>query len=130
MVMRRPSGLKKAAGIVLLEVLVSVVVLAFGVLGIIGLQAAAIQHTTAAKHRLDASFIANERIGRMWGQPSALADFAETNTDIKDAFPEAGLPNGTRTTEIDGQRVTVTVTWQAPTADRPSNVVVVAHIVI
>jgi len=124
---RRP---RRAEGIILLEVLVSVLVLAFGVLGMIGLQAAAIQHTTAAKHRTDASFIASARIGEIWAQPAALSDFAETKTDISTEFPGAGLPNGTRTTVIDGQRVTVTVTWQAPGAERASNVVVVAHVVI
>ena len=123
---RRPRGAK---GIILLEVLISVLVLAFGVLGIIGLQAAAVQHTTTAKYRTDASFIANARVGEIWARPGALGTFGETETDVSTAFPGASLPNGKRTTTIAGQRVTVTVTWQAPGAERASNVVVVAHIV-
>ncbi|ENO98670.1 hypothetical protein [Thauera phenylacetica] len=123
---RRP---RRVEGIVLLEVLISVLVLAFGVLGIIGLQAAAIQHTTAAKYRTDASFIANARVGEIWARPGALSTFGESGTDVSAAFPGASLPNGKRTTTIAGERVTVTVTWQAPGADRASNVVVVAHIV-
>lgn len=122
---RRPRG---ARGIILLEVLISVLVLAFGVLGIIGLQAAAIQHTTTAKYRTDASFIANARIGEIWAGPNAPGTFGEADTDVSAAFPGASLPNGKRTTTIAGERVTVRVTWQAPGADRVSNVVVVAHV--
>ena len=140
--MRASRRHRVAKGIILLEVLISVLVLAFGVLGIIGLQAAAIQHTTAAKYRTDASIIANARIGQMWMQPGGLSGFVETDTDISGAyqssgaspgskdFPGAGLPNGKRSTSVAGQRVTVTVTWQAPGANRASNVVVVAHIVL
>ena len=57
-----------------------------------------------------------------------LGTFGETGTDVSTAFPGASLPNGKRTTTIAGERVTVTVTWQAPGADRVSNVVVVAHV--
>lgn len=125
MTKRTPPRLTSAAGVVLLEVLVSILILAFAVLAMIGLQASAIQHTTAAKYRLDASFIANGRIGEMWARPAALAEFAETDTNISTLLPE-----GKRTTVIDGRRATVTVTWQAPNASGPSNVVVVAHIQI
>lgn len=125
MTKRAPLNVKGVAGVVLLEVLVSILVLAFGVLAMIGLQAAAIQHTTAAKYRADASFIANGRIGEMWARPASLANFAETDTDIS-----ALLPAGRRTTTISGRRATVTVTWQVPNASGRSNVVVVAHIEI
>ena len=56
-------------GTILLEVLVSVLILALGVLGIVGLQAAAIRSTTEAKLRADATFIANRTISDFWRNP-------------------------------------------------------------
>lgn len=122
---RKQSSRCGAAGFVLLEVLVSILILAFGVLGMIGLQAAAVQHTTTAKYRADASFLASRRIGEVWANPEALGSFIESNTDVS-----ALLPGGKRTTTVDAasRRVTVTVSWQAPAGTGPSNVVMVAHI--
>lgn len=111
-------------GTILLEVLVSVLILALGVLSIVGLQAAAIRSTTEAKMRADASFIANRTISSMWGDPDGLAAFAENNADLP---AEDGLPAGKRTVVVNGSRVTVTITWQVPGGEQ-SNVQMVAHI--
>lgn len=116
-------------GTILLEVLVSVLILALGVLSIVGLQAAAIRNTTDAKFRSDAGFLANHTISRMWGDPENLADFVEANADVDDSecsYP--GCPPSTRrTVEVAGRRVTVTITWQPPGGEE-SNVQMVAHI--
>lgn len=111
-------------GTILLEVLVSVLILALGVLSIVGLQAAAIRSTTEAKMRADASFIANRTISSMWGDPDGLGTFLEDNADLP---AEDGLPAGKRTVAVNGRRVTVTITWQVPGGEQ-SNVQMVAHI--
>lgn len=49
----------------LLEVLVALLIFAVGVLGLVGLQANAIQQSTQAKYRADATLLANELIGQM-----------------------------------------------------------------
>lgn len=95
-------------GATLIEALVAVLIFSIGILAVIGIQALAVQVTADAKYRADASFIANQALGRIWGDPTNLASFAEDHVSIDD------LPNGKRTVEINGDRVTVTVNWQQP----------------
>lgn len=53
------------AGFTMLEVLISIVVIAFGLLGIAGLQAFAIKNNQSASLRLTASTLANDMVDRM-----------------------------------------------------------------
>lgn len=96
-------------GVVLLEAMIAILIFSIGVLAVIGLQAAMIKHTSEAKYRADACFIAEQRIGQMWSDPDNLIAYLETNTDIS-----AMLPNGTRTVTQSGVQYTVTVNWQQP----------------
>ncbi len=50
----------------LLEVLVAILIFAVGILGLVGLQANAVQQSSHAKYRTDATLLANELIGQMW----------------------------------------------------------------
>lgn len=102
---------KYQRGIALLEALIAIVIFSFGILGIVGLQGAMLKGTTQAKHRADASFIAQRRIAMMWADPANFAAFAETNTIV----PE--LPNGLRTTtlvSLPRSQWRVEVRWTAP----------------
>lgn len=110
--------MRRQYGTILLEVLVSVLILALGVLSIVGLQAAAIRSTTDAKLRSDAGFVANRTISEMWGNPEALKAYEDEISD---------LPSGKRSVTVDGRRVTVTITWQTPGGEE-NNVQMVAHI--
>jgi type IV pilus assembly protein PilV len=67
----RPSRFRGAprraqSGAFLLEALVGVLVFAFGILGLVGLQAVAIRNTNDLQYRGEANQIANAAIGRMW----------------------------------------------------------------
>lgn len=97
-------------GVVLLEAMIAIVLFSIGVLAVVGLQAAMIKNTSGAKSRIDASYIAQQRIGLMWSDPANLANYVEVNTPI------SGVPNGMRTTALSGVQVTVTVNWQEPGA--------------
>ena len=99
---------RRQRGGALLEGLLAILIFSIGVIGLMGMQAASIKNTTLAKQRVDASFIANQRIGIMWVDQANLASYAESATSI------AELPNGTRTTVVAGTQVTVTVNWQPP----------------
>ena len=100
-------------GVVLLEAMVAILIFSMGVLAIVGLQAAMIKNTTDSKYRSEASYIAQARIGQMWADPTNLATYLETNTDIS-----TQLPSGKRTvTNPSAGNYTVTVTWQLPGAD-------------
>lgn len=98
----------KQRGIVLLEVMIAILIFSFGVLAIVGMQAASVRYTADAKYRVDASFLANQSIGLMWADRNNLTNYAVTNEVI------SSLPNGKRTIAVAGAQVTVTVTWQVP----------------
>ena len=105
-------------GVALLETLIAILVFSLGVLGVIGLQAAMIKHTGDARYRIEASYLAQQRLGAMWMDQTNLASYVETATDIS-----ALLPEGTRSVTVDAatRLVTVTVTWQQPGATETHN---------
>lgn len=110
--MKATSTLRKQGGMVLLEGLIAMTIFAFGVLAIVGMQAATSRAAGDAKYRVDASFLVNQSLGLIWADRANANSYAVTNQDI------ASLPNGKRTiavtqTATDTQ-VTVTVTWQLP----------------
>lgn len=80
---RRPplSQAKRAGaqrGAFLLEALISVLIVAFGLLGLIALQARAIQNVDDAQYRAEAAYLANALLGQMWVHDRAklIADFS------------------------------------------------------
>ena len=75
---RAALGLRKPQrGVMLLEALISIAVFSIGVLGLIGLQSAAIKNTGEARQRADAAFYANQIIGSMWADDrAALTTYA------------------------------------------------------
>lgn len=97
-------------GVVLLESLIAILIFSLGILGIVGLQAAMIKNTSEAKYRSEASYIAQQKIGEMWADPTNLPPDLDDTVDISDL-----LPNGTRlvTQEATG-RFLVEITWQQP----------------
>jgi type IV pilus assembly protein PilV len=104
------SPIPKEQGFALLEVLISILIFSFGVLGIVGIQASMIKHTSDAKYRADASYIAQQRLGRMWSDPDNVLTYLENATDISGL-----LPSGTRTvTQPVAGRFVITITWQQP----------------
>lgn len=96
-------------GVVLVEAMIAILIFSMGVLAIVGLQAAMVKNTSESKFRADASYIAQQRIGAMWADPSNLVNYLENATPISE------LPNGTRTVvqPTPGQFV-ITITWQQP----------------
>lgn len=99
---------KTQTGVALLEALIAVLVFSFGILAIVGLQANAMRISTDAKIRIDASNIANQRVGEMWADPTNLAGHAVADQPISD------LPDGKMTVSVAADVVTVTVTWKVP----------------
>jgi len=61
------------AGGFLLEALIGVLIFSFGILGIVGLQAASLRHTGESEYRAEAIYLANSLISKMWtDDPSVL----------------------------------------------------------
>lgn len=50
----------------LLEALIAILIFSFGILAIVGLQAASIRLSSDAKYRSDANLLINQIIGQMW----------------------------------------------------------------
>ena len=95
-------------GAVLLEALIAILIFSMGILALVGLQAAMLQNTTDSKFRSDASYIAQQRIGRMWADPSNIV--LVSNSSLA-----AALPGGLLTiTQPVPNQFQVSVGWTAP----------------
>ncbi|MGW8392840.1 type IV pilus modification PilV family protein [Pseudoduganella sp. HUAS MS19] len=113
--MQSQRTLRQQGGIVLVEALVAIVIFAFGVLAIVGLQSASVRQVSDAKYRIDAANVVSQSLGAMWADRERIQQHA-----VKDS-PVSSLPNGKLTivvpgpwTPAAGVTVTVTVTWQVP----------------
>jgi type IV pilus assembly protein PilV len=105
-------------GIVILEALIALLIFSMGILALVGLQAAMIKNTSDNKYRADASFLAQERIGRMWANPNNLGSLACTDSTAPCADVSNILPNGTRTVIVAAKGlVTVNIAWRLPGGD-------------
>lgn len=83
--MRQPQS-----GFMLLEALIAILIFSLGVLGVVGLQAAAVVASRDAKFRADAGLLANELIGQMW---SADRSGAALLTNFQGDGEQAGATN-------------------------------------
>ena len=107
MIAARSGGRCGQRGMLLVEVLVSLLLISLGVLATVAIQNRSISATMQAKARADAAYAANEVLGRMWVDRGNLAGYAGTKT-------LGDLPNGKLTVAVNAPVVTVTVTWQLP----------------
>lgn len=107
-------------GAMLIEVLVAILIFSIGVLALVGLQARMTKAQSEAKYRADASYLANEIIGVMWGD---IANRANYNGQTCASHPRCNdwlgkvsstLPGGSGAISIDAatQVITITVNWQ------------------
>ncbi len=111
---------RQQRGMMLIEVLVSILIFSIGVLALVGLQARMTASQSDAKYRADAGYLANEVVGMMWSDLAHVANYNGTactsNTRCSDWQSKVSntLPNGTGAIVIDAttQMVTITVTWQ------------------
>lgn len=118
---------RKQSGIMLIEVLIGMLLFLIGIVGLISLQAMSVKSTVDAKYRTEASYLANQIIGRMWSDPANLNAYSLTGTascpstpnseidkwvcNVKNTLPNASGANSPLIT-ISGTRVMVQVFWQ------------------
>lgn len=129
-------------GVMLIEALVGILIFSIGILAMIGMQATAMRATIDAKYRSEASFLANEIIGRMWVDRANLNAYATSPstpascgtapsctwiTRVTNLLPQATGTNAP-TIEVSSQQVTIIVRWQRPGDSTVSNHTVVAQI--
>ncbi len=132
-----PRFRRAQSGAFLLEALVGVLIFAFGILGLVGLQAQAIRNTNDLQYRGEAIQIANAAMGRMWTMDrtqlktsyegdkgtggegyTTLVEAASRlpGNDVDTNKPTVTVEAGPTTTS---SLVTVTVRWQMPGEGTP-----------
>lgn len=130
------------SGMMLIETLIALLVFSFGVLALVGMQARAVSQTSDARYRSDAGFLANQIVGRAWGDIANLASYAYAGgtpgtrvadwvAGIQGTLPGVNLVGDTAPSVVVGANntITVTVRWRAPGAAQLSQHVVIATIV-
>jgi type IV pilus assembly protein PilV len=108
--------LRSARGVSLIEVLVVLVLFSFGLIGVVGLQAKALQYSVSAEDSNRAAMLANEMASAMWTNQSVILSAGTINAwNAAVGDPTGrGLPNGVGTITVTGNQATITVTWRAP----------------
>ena len=111
------QGLRKQAGVMLLEALVAILIFSIGIIAVMGMQAVSITQVSQSKYRADAAYLANQLIGLMWVTDKAtLSSFASAGGARAswDATVASTLPKGAGVVVVNGTVVTITVTWRMP----------------
>jgi len=79
------------SGVMLLEALIAILVFSLGILSLVALQATAVQLTSDAKYRTDATLLANRLLGQMWtSSEMQIANPTARVTALKNAFQTGG----------------------------------------
>lgn len=141
-------------GVMLIEVLVSILIFSIGILGIVALQAVSIRNVRDADYRTEASMYASQIIGSMWADrfnvptyalnaadvvPCGVGANASANPQVDawlDSFTDpavaGGLPGaGNLKQQIavaPNNIVTLTICWQSPQDTTPHNYSITAQI--
>jgi type IV pilus assembly protein PilV len=121
----RRSLRRRALGMSLIEVMVSMAIFAVGVLGLFSAHANAFNSYADAKYRADATMLADQLISEIWVDRANVADYAyagggqATLTRISPwlARLRQALPTADAVVQVAGTQVQVTVTWQPRNGD-------------
>ena len=76
------------SGSILLESLIAILIFSMGILAVVGMQATAVKAASDARHRSEASLLANELLGQMWVSN-------RTGTTLQTNFQGSGGSGGT-----------------------------------
>lgn len=107
------SARRSARGATMIEVLVAVLIVSFGILGLVGLQARAVQFSVDADDRSRAALFADDLAAQMRLARSTTLPAAQV-TQWTNAV-QAGLPNGAVDLVVNSvNQATVTVRWRNP----------------
>jgi type IV pilus assembly protein PilV len=119
---------KNNSGAVLLEALISILIFAFGVLGLVGMQSVATQNSVNSQDRAVASILANDLVSQMWAKKTSTISSAAIAGDItawKAKVQNSILSNAAGSVVQDPVvtgLATITITWKAPSKSSTENV--------
>ena len=117
---------QKQSGMLLIEVLFSILIFSFGILGLVGMQAISTKNAMSAEDRTIAASLANDMVAQMWLRKSTDVATAPLKTDYlawqTKVTATSGWSNASGTVATDvtvptAPLTTVTVNWStAPTS--------------
>jgi type IV pilus assembly protein PilV len=133
----RPKGtqlrtpLRSQSGSFMLEALVAILIVALGILGIVGLYARSIQNVDDSKYRGEAALLTNSLVGQMWTDngtfatlqanydsvtPGTGAGYVEFKNVVAQRFPNSVPPVVTVTAgpTAASTNVSITIQWRHP----------------
>jgi type IV pilus assembly protein PilV len=117
----RPHRTRRAqGGMALMEALVAILIFSFGILGLIGLEASAINFSADSEDRNRAALFANDVASTLWLAGTvtySAAQLATWQANVANAAA-SGLTNGTiAVTAVAGttNATDITITWKPPT---------------
>lgn len=116
MIMKRSSLRTAAAGMSLIEVLVAVLLISFGLLGLVSLQSRSAQFSVGAEDRQRAAMLAADLAASMWGARTVNLGAGVVSAWAAQVAQPAngGLPNGVGTVVVTNNVARITVQWRAP----------------
>jgi type IV pilus assembly protein PilV len=119
-------SLKRQGGFMLIEVLAAILIFSFGILGLVGLQAATINNSISAEDRSQAALLADNLVATLWSKgklATGSCDLlcAADGGNAKDytnwqARVKAALQGGSGVATLDASNaklVTITISWTA-----------------
>ncbi len=112
--------LRRQAGLSLIEVLAAILLVTFGILGLLTLMAKSTQANVSTQDSQLAAMMANEMVTTMWinGTTNVTQDaLASWNQRIA----ATNLPQGAGSISVIGTVTRVTVTWQKPSETAKHN---------
>lgn len=128
---RRPGSTRrsKARGVALIEALIGILIFAFGIIGLVGLQVAMTRAQGATKYRSDAANLGSQVLGLMWADQTKLVQYDTANCasyvpckDWKQKVVD-GLPAGNADLTVSTSgTVVMTITWSTPAEGTHSHV--------
>lgn len=92
-------------GSILLEALIAFLIFSMGILGVIGLQATAINNTLDARFRTDAAFLANQILAQIWSDSVITANPAGYDIQSSYACNPCTSTNGNANTQAWVQQI-------------------------
>lgn len=121
-------SLKRQVGFMLIEVLVAILIFSFGILGLVGLQAATINNSISAEDRSQAALLADNLVATLWSKNKLVngsCDLlcAADGGNAKDynnwqAKAKAAFHGGSGVAKLDASNaslVLITISWTAAT---------------
>jgi type IV pilus assembly protein PilV len=130
--LRNRTARATQCGAMLIEALIALLIFSLGILGVVGLQATAIQQSTDARYRMEAAQLVERLIGQMWTSDRTVANlqtqfnnctsgacvgYADWYAAVAATLPGVAIVGLTApTVNVDANGlVTITVFWRAPT---------------